>query len=107
MQAHERHLTITVPIAKDADVGAVKAALAAYTIQDRDRIYVAPISPFTEQSVYVEGHVFRTGKYAYHPGMKVTDLLRSWRLPPTCTLRRVFPLCRFTWTALPHPLTAC
>ena len=78
VEAHSRHITITVPVPKDADAAAVKAALAACPIQDGDRIYVAPISPFTDQSVYVEGHVFRTGKYAYRQGMKVTDLLRSY-----------------------------
>ncbi len=78
VEAHTRHVTMTVPVPKDADAAALKAALTACSIQDGDRIYVAPISPFTEQSVYVEGHVFRTGKFAYYPGMKVTDLLRSY-----------------------------
>jgi len=78
VEAHERHVTRTVPIPPGADEAAVKAALAACVIQDGDRIYVAPISPFTEQSVYLEGHAFRTGKYAFHPGMKVTDLVRSY-----------------------------
>lgn len=78
VEAHERHVTRTVPIPAGADAVAVKAALAACLIQDGDRVYVAPISPFTEQSVYLEGHAFRTGKYAFHPGMKVTDLVRSY-----------------------------
>jgi len=78
VEAHARHVTISVPLPQNADAATAKAALASCSIQDGDRIYVAPISPFTEQSVYVQGHVFRTGKYAYHPGMKVTDLLRSY-----------------------------
>ncbi len=78
VEAHERHVTRTVPIPPDADDATVKTVLAAYSIQDGDRVYVAPISPFTGQSVYVEGHAFRTGKYAYRQGMKVTDLVRSY-----------------------------
>jgi protein involved in polysaccharide export with SLBB domain len=78
VEAHERHVTHTAPVPQNADAAAVKVALAACPIQDGDRIYVAPISPFTEQSVYLEGHAFRTGKYAFHPGMKVTDLVRSY-----------------------------
>jgi protein involved in polysaccharide export with SLBB domain len=78
VEAHERHVTRTVPIQPDADAATVKAALAACAVEDGDRVYVALISPFTEQSVYLEGHAFRTGKYAFHPGMKVTDLVRSY-----------------------------
>jgi protein involved in polysaccharide export with SLBB domain len=76
--AHAKHVTVTVPVPQDGGAAAAKATLAACVIQDGDRIYVAPISPFTEQSVYLEGHAFRTGKYAFHPGMKVTDLVRSY-----------------------------
>jgi protein involved in polysaccharide export with SLBB domain len=76
--AHARHVTVTVPVPQEGDAAAAKAALAACALQDGDRVYVAPISPFTEQSVYLEGHAFRTGKYAFHPGMKVTDLVRSY-----------------------------
>ena len=78
VEAHERHVTRTVAIPPDADAATVQSALAACVIEDGDRIYVAPISPFTEQSVYLEGHAFRTGKYAFHSGMKVTDLVRSY-----------------------------
>jgi protein involved in polysaccharide export with SLBB domain len=78
VEAHESHVTRTVPIPPGADETGVKTALAAYVVHDGDRVFVAPISPVTEQSVYLEGHVFRTGKYAFHPGMKVTDLVRSY-----------------------------
>jgi len=78
VESHERHVTRTVPIPPDADKATVKASLTAYVIEDGDRVYVAPISPFTEQSVYLEGHAFRTGKYAFHQGMKVTDLVRTY-----------------------------
>jgi len=78
VEAHQRHVTQTVPIPPDADAAAMKTALTAFAIHDGDHIFVAPINPFTQQSVYVEGHVFRTGKYAYRPRMKVTDLIRTY-----------------------------
>jgi protein involved in polysaccharide export with SLBB domain len=78
VEAHQRHVTLTVPIPPDAEVTTVKAALTAFSVQDGDRVFVAPINPVTEQSVYLEGHVFRSGKYAYRPGMKVTDLIRDY-----------------------------
>src|SRR6185437_5454746 len=38
-----------------------------------------PILPFADKTVYLDGHVFRPGKYAYSDGMKVTDLVHSYR----------------------------
>jgi protein involved in polysaccharide export with SLBB domain len=78
VEAHQRHVTLTVPIPPDASAATVKSALAGFSVQDGDRIFVAPINPVTEQSVYLQGHVFRSGKYAYRSGMKVTDLVRNY-----------------------------
>jgi protein involved in polysaccharide export with SLBB domain len=78
VEAHQRHVTLTVPIPPHADAAAVKAALVGFEVQDGDRIFVAPINPFADKSVYLEGHVFRAGKYAYRNGMTVTDLVRSY-----------------------------
>ena len=36
-----------------------------------------PISAYSEASVYLEGHAFRVGKYAFRPGMRVTDFIRA------------------------------
>ena len=54
------------------------ARLGEFRISDGDRVYVAPIRPYTEQSVYLAGHVFRAGPYAFHPGMKLSELIGSY-----------------------------
>ncbi len=78
VEAHEQHVTLTVPVPPDADPEAIKLALSASTVHDGDLIYVFPISAYSEASVYLEGHAFRVGKYAFHQGMRVTDLIRSY-----------------------------
>ncbi|MFZ0230488.1 MAG: SLBB domain-containing protein, partial [Mycobacterium sp.] len=35
--------------------------------------------PYTDQAVYVSGHVVRPGKFAYREGMKLTDVIHSYR----------------------------
>ena len=54
-------------------------ALEDFKIQDGDKIKISPIIAFAEKTVYLDGHVFRPGKYAYRDGMKVTDLINSYK----------------------------
>jgi protein involved in polysaccharide export with SLBB domain len=53
--------------------------LAAFHVMDDDNVVVLPIMPYNERAVYLDGHVFRPGKYPYRDGMKVNDLLRSYQ----------------------------
>jgi protein involved in polysaccharide export with SLBB domain len=78
VEAHQRRVEQTLPVAADAAPAEVERALAEFRVSDGDRIYVAPIRPYTEQSVYLYGHVFRAGPYAFHPGMKLTELVGSY-----------------------------
>jgi protein involved in polysaccharide export with SLBB domain len=78
IEAHQGRVTRTLPIAADASMAEIRSALAGFRVSDGDSIYLAPISPFTSQSVYLEGHVFRAGKYAFHPGMSLKELIRAY-----------------------------
>jgi protein involved in polysaccharide export with SLBB domain len=62
-------------------------AIAAFKIKDGDRIRVAPILPYNERVVYVEGHVVRPGKYPYREGMQISDIVRTYQdlLPEPAT----------------------
>ena len=51
----------------------------AFAIQDGDRISVAPILPYSERTIYVEGHVVRPGKFPYRDDMKLSDVIRSYQ----------------------------
>jgi len=42
-------------------------------------VQISPILPYANKTVYLEGHVFRPGKFAYREGMKVTDLVKSYK----------------------------
>jgi protein involved in polysaccharide export with SLBB domain len=78
VQAHENRTMLRVDMPETNDGANVTAALDKFTVQDGDDIKISPILPFTEKTVYLDGHVFRPGKYAYHDGMNVTDLVRSY-----------------------------
>jgi protein involved in polysaccharide export with SLBB domain len=77
IDAHQRRTMLSVNLPDDKDGLAKK--LAACRVQDGDRVLVSPILPYNEQAVYLEGHVFRPGKYAYQDGMTVNDLLHSYQ----------------------------
>jgi len=57
---------------------AVTNALENFKIQDGDTIRISPILPYSEQTVYLDGHVVHPGKHAYRDGMRVTDLISSY-----------------------------
>lgn len=59
--------------------GQAEQQLARYRAQDGDSIVVLPILPYNQSSVYLDGHVFRPGKYPYHDGMTINDLLHSYQ----------------------------
>lgn len=76
--AHERHTMLSVRLPEDGNRDATAAALAAFHPQDGDRVLVSPILPYNGSAVYLQGHVFRPGKYPYREGITVNELLRSY-----------------------------
>jgi len=54
-------------------------ALSSFDVKDGDRIHIAPIAPYSERIVYLEGHVVRPGRHPYHDGMRLSDLLQSYQ----------------------------
>jgi len=78
VQAHETRTMLRVDIPANNNEEAVTKALEDFQVQDSDVIKISPILPFTEKTVYLDGHVFRPGKYAFREGMKVSDLIKSY-----------------------------
>ena len=76
--AHETHTMLQLNMPETNDAQAVNSALADFKVQDGDKIRIWPILPYSEKTVYLDGHVFHPGKYAYHDGMKITDLIHSY-----------------------------
>ena len=77
VQAHESRSMLRLDIPENNNEPDVAKALQEFQIQDGDQVKISPILPFADKTVYLDGHVFRPGKYAYRDGMKVTDLVQT------------------------------
>jgi len=77
IEAHQRRTMFSLQLPES--MAGMKQKLADFHMQDRDDVVISQILPYNEQSVYLEGHVFRPGKYPYREGMTVADLLHSYQ----------------------------
>ena len=75
LEAHEQRTMLSVNLDETADPQAVRRQLATFAVQDGDEVHIFPIAPYNTAAVYLQGHVLRPGRYAYTPGMRLTDLL--------------------------------
>jgi protein involved in polysaccharide export with SLBB domain len=78
VQAHERKEMMSVNVSGGAGIQAADDAFKRFRIQDGDIVTVLPILPYSNRAVYLEGHVFRPGKFSYKDGEKVTNLISSY-----------------------------
>lgn len=76
---HEKRTMLSLALPADGDPLNVEKQLAGFKIQAGDEIHIFPIAPYNESIVYLQGHVLRPGKYSYHEGMKLTDVLASYK----------------------------
>ena len=70
---------LSLDVGETSDKDSLRAAFEKFGVQDGDEIHIFPIAPYNTASVYLEGHVLRPGKYSFHDGMKVTDLVSSYK----------------------------
>ena len=78
VEAHESRTMLRLDMPENNNQADVTKALEDFPIQDGDKIKISPILPYAEKTVYLDGHVFRPGKYAYRDGMTLTDLVKSY-----------------------------
>jgi protein involved in polysaccharide export with SLBB domain len=71
--------TLDVNLPAGSTMESSRKLLDAFAIQDGDRIDIAPILPYSQKAIYVEGHVVRPGKFPYRDDMKLNDVLRSYQ----------------------------
>jgi len=76
-QGHRTTLNLNLPEGDTAE--SFHKSIEAFAIQDGDRVTVAPILPYSEKAIYVEGHVVRPGKFPYRDNMMLNDVLRSYQ----------------------------
>jgi polysaccharide export outer membrane protein len=79
MEAHEKRTMLSLDEGESSDKDALRASFEKFRIQDGDEIHIFPIAPYNSESVYLEGHVLRPGRYSYRNGMKLTDLVASYK----------------------------
>jgi len=77
--AHQKQTMLSLDIPPDDSTEAATKQMEAFQIHDGDKIRIFPIAPYNQDAVYLEGHVLRPGKYSYRDGMKVTDLIGSYK----------------------------
>ena len=77
IEAHQRKEMLSVNLPPD-DPPTSEEAFKRVEIKDGDAITIAPILPYSNRTVYLQGHVFRPGKYPYTDGTRVTDLVGSF-----------------------------
>jgi polysaccharide biosynthesis/export protein len=79
LEAHEKRTMLSLDLGMTTDKDGLRAALEKFEIHDGDEIHIFPIAPYNSDAVYLEGHVLRPGRYSYHPGMKLGELLSSYK----------------------------
>jgi protein involved in polysaccharide export with SLBB domain len=78
IDANHQRVTVTLPAAAN-NADSAQSAIAEFDVHDGDRINVEPILPFSQRAVYLAGHVVRPGRIAYTSGMRLGDVLHSYR----------------------------
>ena len=76
---HQKQTMLSLDIPQDDNADQVTKQLESFQIQDGDKVRIFPIAPYNQDAVYLEGHVIRPGKYSFHDGMRVTDLIGSYK----------------------------
>ncbi len=75
--AQERRTMVSLQLPDDPAEVAKK--LADFPVQGGDDVVISQILPYNQNAVFLEGHVYRPGKYPYKDGMTINDLLQSYQ----------------------------
>jgi len=76
LDVHEKRTMLSLDLSAD---GGGEAQLTSFKIRDGDEIHIFPIAPYNQDTIYLQGHVLRPGKYSYHDGIKLTDIVTSYK----------------------------
>jgi protein involved in polysaccharide export with SLBB domain len=77
--AHDHSTMLRIALPESDDTEAITKALDDFKVQPDDVIKIWPIVPYAEKTIYLDGHVLRPGKYAYQDGMRVSDVIASYK----------------------------
>jgi len=87
IEAHSKRVMLDVKLPGGGSELPLHQTVSPFWIKDGDRVSVSPILPYSDRTIYLEGHVYRPGRFAYQDGMQVTDLIHSYQdvLPEPAT----------------------
>jgi protein involved in polysaccharide export with SLBB domain len=77
--AHEKHTMFSLDLGETSDSEGMRANMRKFAVQDGDEIHIFPIAPYNTAAVYLEGHVLRPGRYSYQEGMRLNELIGSYK----------------------------
>jgi polysaccharide biosynthesis/export protein len=76
LEAHERRTMLSLDLSTDNPSA---SQLVSFKVQDGDEIHIFPIAQYNQDTIYLQGHVLRPGRYSFHDGMKLTDLVTNYK----------------------------
>jgi protein involved in polysaccharide export with SLBB domain len=79
IDAQGHRVTLSPPVTEGETPDGISKEINSFTIRDGDRVSVAPILPYSEKAVYMEGHVVRPGRYPYRDGMMLDEVIRTYQ----------------------------
>ena len=79
IDAHHQRQTVSVGLSAGSTAEATRAAITAFPVQDGDRVHVSAVLPYSQQVIYMEGHVARPGRTPWHDNMHLAEVLHSYR----------------------------
>jgi protein involved in polysaccharide export with SLBB domain len=79
IEANQRRTMLSIQTSGSGKNALDAPDVSGFYLQDGDAIQIRPILPYNEAVVYLDGHVYRPGKYPFREGMTVNDLLHSNR----------------------------
>ena len=79
VEAHEKRTMLSLDLSPGGDADSAKKQLDAFKINDGDQVHIFPIAPYNEDSIYIQGHILRPGRYSYKQGMSLSDLIGSYK----------------------------
>jgi protein involved in polysaccharide export with SLBB domain len=79
IQPNQQRVTLNLDLPSTGAGKPSQQATTSFTVKDGDRVHVAPVLPYSERVIYVEGHVVRPGRLSYRDGMQLSDVLASYQ----------------------------
>ncbi|MGB7845729.1 MAG: SLBB domain-containing protein, partial [Candidatus Acidiferrum sp.] len=79
IEAHQKRTMVSFDVAPTENKESITAKLREFQIADGDQVHVFPIANYNEDAIFLQGHVIRSGRYSYTKGMKLTDLVASYK----------------------------